>query len=97
MLAGGKSSVFLRHTAGAAEKDAFTWKWKNGSPMAVADFGEPTTSDVYFMCVIDRTGGVPTLRMSRVVPLGGGVPGWKSQPKGFTYASQHGAPQGSRK
>src|SRR5262249_23474532 len=93
VLAGGKSSILLRHTAGAPAKDALTWKWKNGSPMSIADFGAPTSGDVYFVCVIDRTGGVPTLRTRRLVPSDG-VPGWKAQSKGFAYTSQHGAPAG---
>ena len=99
VLAGGKSSIVLRHTAGVPEKDALAWKWKNGDPIAVTDFGDPASSDSYVMCVIDRTGGIPTLRMNRGAGMGtcSGKPCWKPSPGGFTYGSRDGAPEGLTK
>jgi cysteine-rich repeat protein len=96
VLAGGKSKIFLRHEAGAPEKDRLVWSWKNGAPMAVADFGDPRIEDTYHLCVIDRTGGVPTVRMRRVAPMSscGDKPCWKTRTNGFSFTSKSGSPDG---
>jgi hypothetical protein len=96
VLAGGKSTILMRHQSGAPEKDGLTWKWKNGAPMSVADFGDPASSGNYYLCVIDHTGGVPTLRMRRAAPgafCGEGLC-WKPRPKGWSYTSKTGQPEG---
>jgi uncharacterized delta-60 repeat protein len=73
----GRSSLLVRDLAGY-KRDRLKWLWK-GSPSSVADFGDPTTSSSYTMCVLDQTGGSPTFRM--------GWPtfatGWSSTPNGY--------------
>ncbi len=95
-LAGGKSQIVLRHKADAPERDALTWSWKNGEAMSVTDFGNPQATSYYSVCVIDRTGGVPTLRMRRTAAMDscGSKPCWKTRPGGFSFASKSGAPEG---
>jgi hypothetical protein len=98
-LGGGKSTILMRRKSGAPEKDALTWKWKNGAPMSIADFGDPPTSTgSYYLCVIDHTGGVPTLRMQRTAPGGAFFCSdgncWKPRPNGFAYTAKSGQPEG---
>jgi hypothetical protein len=96
-LAGGKSTISVRHKSDPA-KDALVWKWKNGAPLSPADFGDPRTGyGSYHLCVIDHTGGVPTVRMHNTAP--GGVycnsgDCWKPRSSGFTYTSKTGVPEG---
>jgi hypothetical protein len=64
--------------------------------MAVTDFGNPPWEDSYSVCVIDRTGGVPTLRMRRTAAttLCDSKPCWKPQKHGLSFVSKSGDPEG---
>jgi hypothetical protein len=98
VLGGGKSTISMRHKAGAPEKDNLTWQWKNGAPMSVEELGEPVEFlRSYHLCVIDHSGGVPTLRMRRAVPSGPDCTAdrcWKQKKTGWSYASKTGQPEG---
>ena len=70
----GRSSLQVRDLAGP-DRDRLKWLWK-GTPSSVTDFGDPTTSASYNLCVIDQTGGTPTFRM-----------GWPTFTEGWSAAS----------
>jgi cysteine-rich repeat protein len=96
-LAGGKSSVTLRDDAADGSKDSLVWSWKSSAPVAVGDFGDPTATSDYALCVIDHTGGVPTLRMSRSVPAGGPCGDhscWSAHSTHFAYKNKAATPAG---
>lgn len=63
-----------------------TWKWNKGADPDSSDFGHPTTTTDYRLCVYDGTGG---LIMNLAAPAGGtcsrGKPCWKETRSGFTY------------
>ncbi len=53
---------------GFAEKNGIKWGWKKGEIVDPADLGSPLESTTYALCIFDRSGGVPTLVGSYVVP-----------------------------
>ena len=73
----GRSALLIRDLAGV-ESDRLKWTWK-GSPTTVGDFGDPTTTTGYTMCVIDQTGGVPTFRMGWPTA----PETWSATPRGY--------------
>jgi hypothetical protein len=68
--------------------DTLIWKW-TGTGTAKADFGDPTTTASYQLCLYDQTGGTATLRLAAVAPAGGtcgSLPCWLASTTGFQYA-----------
>ncbi len=75
------------------DKDQLRWSWSKGAATTLADFGDPLTSDTYFLCVYDDTG----LRATFEIPPGGlcdGKPCWQQRSSGFRYRSKAGSPHG---
>jgi hypothetical protein len=94
-----RASLSLRNDANPA-RDQLSSKWKGAAAVAREDFGDPTTTDAYALCVIDRTGGVATARLAATVPAGGvcgAKPCWKSTSTSFVYADAAAAQAGIRK
>jgi len=78
-------------------KDLFGWKWRSGGPTAKADFGSPTATTDYAVCVYDQSSADPTLRLAATAPAGGVCAGrscWKETSSGFRYADRELAPDG---
>ena len=78
-------------------KDLFSWKWRSSGPTAKADFGSPTATTDYAVCVYDQSGPGPTLRMAATAPAGGvcaGRPCWRETSSGFRYADRELTPDG---
>jgi hypothetical protein len=49
---GGKAKLVIKDNA-LDSKDLLKWKWAKGSATDVTDFGDPVTTDAYFLCVYD--------------------------------------------
>jgi hypothetical protein len=84
----------------ANERDAVTWKWGSGAETTKADFGNPTSSTDYTLCVYDRPSGQPRLRLEAVAPAGGacaGQPCWRETSTGYRYADRERTPDGLSK
>jgi uncharacterized delta-60 repeat protein len=82
-----KASLVLRDDPNPA-RDRVTWKWKSGASVAPGDFGNPTTTDAYALCVFDRPGGVPSGKLALQVSAAGtcgALPCWKTVGGGFKY------------
>jgi hypothetical protein len=82
-----KASLVLRDDPNPA-RDRVTWKWKSSATVAPGDFGDPTTTDGYALCVLDRPGGVASATLALQVSAAGtcGVrPCWKTLSSGFKY------------
>jgi hypothetical protein len=87
-----KSTLTIKNNADPT-KDVIKWKWAKGSATDVADFGNPTTTDSYFLCVYDNGARVS----SSTLPIGGtcaGKPCWAMKETGFVYKDKDGTPDG---
>ena len=75
-------------------KKQMQWKWGAGAATTVADFGTPTSSTSYALCLYDGT----TLVSSSVIPAGGtcasNKPCWKGNATSFQFKSKTGQPDG---
>jgi hypothetical protein len=92
----GKSSLLVEDRAGDA-KDVLGWKWRSTVPMAKTDFGSPTTTTDYALCVYDQSGAGPTLRLAATAPAGGVCGGrscWSEASSGFRYVDRELTPDG---
>lgn len=89
----GKSTLALKDNPDDA-KDTFSWTWAKGSVTTRSEFGDPTTTTYYDLCVYD---GSSQLVMTASVPPGGFCgkkPCWKPTKRGFTYANKTLVPDG---
>ncbi len=88
----GKAQLKLKDTDDA--KDQLQWKWGSGAATTLAELGDPTTTESYYLCLYDA--GV--LRSSTQIPAGGmcsGKPCWKAGTHGFQYKSKELLPDGT--
>lgn len=89
---GGKSKLDIKDNADDA-KDGLKWKWQKGSATTVADFGDPRTTDGWYLCLYDGTTRVSTAAL----PAGGtcgGKPCWSAKSTGFAYKNSGLTPDG---
>jgi hypothetical protein len=63
-------------------RDRLSWTVRKGAATTLADFGNPTTTTAYTLCVYDDVGGVPQRRLTQVIPPGSR---WKAFSRGFRY------------
>ncbi len=85
-----KGSVALKDDPSG---DRLGWKWQKGSATSVHDFGDPSASADYLMCIY----GGPSLLVKAFVPAGemcDGKPCWRANTHGFKYKSRAGTPDG---
>ena len=64
-------------------RDRLAWRWTNGSATALADFGDPTSSTDYALCVY---AGDDHLVVGAIAPAGGP---WTATANGFRYLDRH--------
>ena len=86
----GASRLLLRDASGA--KDQFVWKWKLGGATAAADFGDPTSTTNYALCLYDKVpvGIRPVLeKHARAVTDCGGTSCWTLTAGGYRYRDSH--------
>lgn len=91
----GKSQLQVKDLTPDA-KDQVRWRWSKGAATTVADFGNPTGTDHYDLCVYDGGG----LVASMAIPAGGlcgGHPCWRASAKGFRYKNKAATPRGITK
>jgi hypothetical protein len=91
-VAPGKSLLLLkRHVPDTG--DSLSWKWAKGDTTPLADFGDPSGSDAYRLCIYDATG----VRVGATAPAGascGTLPCWDLNASGFKYKDKAGTPDG---
>jgi cysteine-rich repeat protein len=83
----GASTLRLRDADDDA-KDRLVWTWRRGGTTGRADFGDPTGTTAYALCLYDDSGIVASL----VLPAGAG---WIAPSGGFRYRSPAGEPGGA--
>jgi hypothetical protein len=88
----GKSVLGIKDNV-LATKDALKWKWSNGAATTLAELGDPTTTDGYFLCIYDAGVRVSSTEMA---PGGtcGGKPCWKASATAFKYKNAALVPDG---
>jgi hypothetical protein len=78
---GGKASLSLKHGV-PSSRNQLAWRWVKGDTTTLADFGDPTSSAGYELCVFDESGGVPQLALHAAIPGGAG---WTPKTRGYRY------------
>jgi hypothetical protein len=89
-----EKAVFRLRDRTPDRPDRMIWKWLRGSTTPKADFGSPTTTTGYELCVYNGTGA---LISTERVPAGGtcnGKPCWKETTTGFKYRNGQLTPDG---
>jgi len=79
------------------EGDLVSWKWAKGPVTPNGEFGDPTTTTAYTLCIYDESSGTPRLALSATAPAGGTCgpkPCWAVTRNGFRYANRAGTPDG---
>ena len=83
----GKSLLVIKDNG--KEGRTLTWKISQGVDAALADFGDPTGSGSYALCLYDDTTDTPVLQMEALIPGGGRCEGdvdcWEEGKNGSGY------------
>lgn len=77
----------------ADEKDQLQWKWASGAATTLAEYGDPTTTESYHLCLYDAG----TLRSGSRIPGGGTCgkkPCWKATKQALQYKNTLAVPDG---
>src|SRR5262249_41786240 len=91
---GAKASLTMKDNTIDA-KDQIKWKWLKGVATTKAEFGDPTTTDAYFLCIYDNGTRISSLQLPPGnTGLWAGKPCWKSKSTGFTYKDKDLTPDG---
>ncbi len=75
-------------------KDQLQWKWLKGAATTMGEFGSPTTTTGYQLCVYD---GVSAVLYDATIPAAGSCGThacWKEKPTGFNYKDGELSPDG---
>jgi len=75
-------------------KDALQWKWAKGAATALADFGDPTVSTRYDLCLYDGTSSLVASAAAPAAGQCGGGPCWTASGNGFRYRQKALVPNG---
>ncbi len=89
----GGASIALRDRSPDA-KDTLQWKWGKGAATTTADFGDPTATTRYDLCIYDGTAVVVA---GAAIPAGGLCAGrlcWTATSTGFRYRQKALLPHG---
>jgi hypothetical protein len=95
-VAARRSQILLKDRSADAN-DFLSWKWTRGDATAKAEFGDPTSTTSYDLCVYDEQAGVPTLVLAAFIPAGGTCgsrPCWQETLHGFKFKDEAAHNQG---
>jgi cysteine-rich repeat protein len=95
-IAPRRASVLLKKLSGGL--DLLQWRWQ-GAVTAMAEFGDPTTTTRYELCVYDTRGGAASLAARATMPAGGTCgarPCWQVRRQGFVFSDVTRAQHASR-
>ncbi len=74
--------------------DSLGWKWTKGATTPKADFGSPTTTTDYLLCIYDDGRGLVMSASAPADQLCAGRPCWRETGSGFTYKDKDATPDG---
>src|SRR4029077_5215187 len=92
-VAAGAAALTLRNRDGET-KDTLAWKWGKGAATDLTDFGDPTTTTRYDLCLYD---GTSTFVAGAAAPAGGtcaGRPCWRAKSGGYRFTQKDLVPNG---
>jgi cysteine-rich repeat protein len=78
-----KAKIAIKDDASNNAKDILKWRWLKGEETLLADFGNPTSSTEYALCVYDEAAATPSL--ATTIPILPGVNWFIQGSKGFKY------------
>ncbi len=81
---------------GSAARNALAWHWSKGAATTGTEFGDPTSTAAYVLCVYDASGD-PQPRAALAAPVAGrcaGAPCWQPTRTGFVYKDRLATPDG---
>jgi len=90
--ASGRSSLLLKDSTDN-HRDQLTWKWSKGAETTLVDFGIPTSTTAYALCVYDSSASPQPLLVA-TVPASSAR--WTPTNKGFRYKDRAAAASGVR-
>jgi hypothetical protein len=73
--------------------NAVVWSWRNGDPTPIADFGDPTTTSEYALCVYAG----PAADVITEINVPPSSAGWHAVRRGFRYQDPAGTADGVRR
>lgn len=92
----GKAWLKIKDDPTNNTRDKLVWHWRKGAVTTKADFGSPTTTTDYRLCIYDSA----RLILEAAAPAGGvcaGKPCWREKPKFFQYFDKEITPHGIRR
>ena len=93
----GKSKLSLRSDPAQPSRNKLAWRWGSGAALPLDDLGDPREDAAYTLCVLDQSGGVPTVRLRRSIPAAGtcgSKPCWSTHSSGYRYRNRDATPEG---
>ena len=87
------ASLLLVDHPNDPKHDSVAWRFTSGSPVALLDFGSPTTVTDLTLCIFDQSG----LKLSSTVPAAGTChekPCWRADPTKLKYVDSERTPDG---
>lgn len=88
-------SLLLVKGPGDAAKERFIWKWTRGEPTVTAEFGDPTTSTEYVLCLYGGTAGALVAEGEIHVPSS--AVHWSRVSAGYKYDDPAASADGMRR
>ena len=92
------SQLKVKDSLKGPKNDQLQWKWNKGAATALADFGDPVTTNSIGLCIFDRSQATPSLLFGAFVPAGGTCgtkPCWTGKGKNFKFKNKEGEPDGA--
>jgi hypothetical protein len=87
---GGKASLVLKDRS-PNQRDSATWKWLKGTTTSLQEFGDPTTTTSYELCIFDESANIPQLVLDAHIPAGSS---WSGFSRGYKYRDAEAATDG---
>lgn len=78
----GRGSLVLEDQPPPHTGDRLSWRWLGGATTSKADFGSPTTTTDFALCLYDERGAGPELILERHIPAGAR---WREVSGGYRY------------
>jgi cysteine-rich repeat protein len=91
----GKGQLKIKRNVSDPSKHQLQWKWAKGAATLKADFGTPTDTERYYLCIYDHGVLISTTR----IEAGGTCaekPCWKESTKGFQFKDKDRTPDGAQ-
>jgi hypothetical protein len=79
------------------DRDQLSWKWVKGAVTPKEDFGDPSITHTYAICIYDGSGLVSRAAAPAAIVCSNGRPCWREARSGFRYKNSDLGPEGLAK